>query len=94
MRVVYRIQSIIADFCPSLFLDGKFPLPYFVGFFLHPPSSAVPMSSTKACTFVGTQIPLQPLFIIIIIIITIIIIIIIIIITFIIIRGDTGKSKL
>ena len=57
------------------------------------------MSSTKACTFVGTQIPLQPLFIIIIIIITIIIIfiiiiIIIIIITIIIIRGDTGKSKL
>ena len=55
------------------------------------------MSSTKACTFVGTQIPLQPLFIIIIIIIiiiTFIIIIIIIIITFIIIRGDTGKSKL
>ena len=66
MRVVYRIQSIITDFCPSLFLDCEFPLPYFVGFSLILPSSAVPISSTEARTFVGTQIPRQPLFIIII----------------------------
>ena len=40
------------------------------------------MSSTEARTFVGTQIPRRPLFIIIIIIIIIII------------TSDTGKSKL
>ena len=32
MRVVDRIQFIIAHFCPSLFPDCVFPLPYFVGF--------------------------------------------------------------
>ena len=34
MRVVYHIQSIIHDFCPSLFPDCVFPLPYFKGFYL------------------------------------------------------------
>ena len=33
MRVVYHIQSIIDDFCPSLFPDCEFPLPYFDGFY-------------------------------------------------------------
>ena len=33
MRVVYHIQSIIGDFCPSLFPDCVFPLPYFKGFY-------------------------------------------------------------
>ena len=33
MRVVYHIQSIIDDFCPSLFPNCVFPLPYFEGFY-------------------------------------------------------------
>ena len=33
MRVVYHIQSIIDDFCPSLFPDCVLPLPYFEGFY-------------------------------------------------------------
>ena len=33
MRVVYHIQSIIDDFCPSLFPDCVFSLPYFEGFY-------------------------------------------------------------
>ena len=44
---------------------------------IHKPS-ALPMSSTEAHTYAGTQIPRQPLFIIIIIVIIIIIIIIVI----------------
>ena len=46
MQVVYRIQSIIADFCPSLFLDWEFPLPNFEGFLLHPPSYYLVVSSS------------------------------------------------
>ena len=33
MRVVYHIQLIIDDFCPSLFPDCVFSLPYFEGFY-------------------------------------------------------------
>ena len=33
MRVVYHIQSMIDDFCPSLFPDCVFPLRYFEGFY-------------------------------------------------------------
>ena len=46
MRVVYRIQSIIANFCPSLFLDCEFPLPCFEGFLIHPPSYYLVVSSS------------------------------------------------